>query len=220
MVSLNTLFTLGIIGAGLLAFTSLGGAGGIGQRIGGGFKAFQDNLLSGFTGALNPFGAAAAPANEPIIDLQLSSNPSRYTDPATVERNLQNATDMNTGQPIGTSPQLPDPYDSKTGGGQVDTSPAPQATPIETTQEPKVQSGVPNQGGGTIPPAPKPSSYVERITQYVAQPLTTITPSQAAQQNVSRAKQDYGGYGSAAQQNTALSNLIATNAQKYGSFFN
>ena len=36
MVSLKTLFTLGIIGAGLLAFTSLGGAGGIGQRIGGG----------------------------------------------------------------------------------------------------------------------------------------------------------------------------------------
>ena len=103
MVSLNTLFTLGVIGAGLLAFTSLGGAGGIGQRIGGGFKAFQDNLLSGFTGALNPFGAEAVPTREPIIDLQLSSNPSRYTDPATVAQNLQNATDMNTGQPIGTS---------------------------------------------------------------------------------------------------------------------
>ena len=35
MVSLNTLFTIGVIGAGLLAFTSLGGAGGIGQRLGG-----------------------------------------------------------------------------------------------------------------------------------------------------------------------------------------
>ena len=132
MVSLNTLFTLGILGAGLLAFTSLGGAGGIGQRIGGGFKAFQDNLIGGFTGALNPFGPAAT-SSEPLIDLQLSNDPSRYTDPATVEKNLENAIDMNTGQPIGTSPQLPDPYDSKTGGGQVDTSPAPQAIPIETT---------------------------------------------------------------------------------------
>ena len=73
MVSLNTLFTLGILGAGFLAFTSLGGAGGIGQRIGGGFKAFQDNLLSGFTGALNPFGAEATPG-EPLIDLQLSAD--------------------------------------------------------------------------------------------------------------------------------------------------
>ena len=35
MVSLNTLFTLGILGAGLLAFTSLGGAGGIGTKAGG-----------------------------------------------------------------------------------------------------------------------------------------------------------------------------------------
>ena len=219
MVSLNTLFTLGILGAGLLAFTSLGGAGGIGQRIGGGFKAFQDNLLSGFTGALNPFGATAS-SGEPLIDLQLSNDPSRYTDPATVERNLQNALDMNTGQPIGTSPQLPDPYDSKTGGGQVDTSPTPQATPIETTEEPKVQSGIPNQGSGVILPAAKPSSYVERITQYVAQPLTTITPREASSNVLSRAKSDYGGYGSPEAQNRELQSLLATNAQKYGSFFN
>jgi len=218
MVSLNTLFTLGILGAGLLAFTSLGGAGGIGQRIGGGFKAFQDNLIGGFTGALNPFGPAAT-SSEPLIDLQLSNDPSRYTDPATVEKNLENAIDMNTGQPIGTSPQLPGPYDSKTGGGQVDTSPAPQATPIETTEEPKVETGIPNQGGGVIPIPQKPSTYLERITQYVAQPLTTLTPSQAAKQNVSRSKQDYGGYGSANQQNTALQNLLATNAQKYGEYF-
>lgn len=221
MVSLNTLFTLGILGAGLLAFTSLGGAGGIGQRIGGGFKAFQDNLIAGFTGALNPFGAEAAPTREPIIDLQLSSDPSRYTDPATVERNLQNATDMNTGQPIGTSPQLPDPYTTKTDGGQVDTSPAPQATPIETTQEPKVESGIPNQGGGVIPIAPKPSgTYLERITTYVQQPLTTITPREAASNVISRAKSDYGGFGSPNQQNRALQSLIASNAQKYGEYFN
>ena len=222
MVSLNTIFTLGILGAGLLAFTSLGGAGGIGQRIGGGFKAFQDNLLSGFTGALNPFGDAAA-TREPIIDLQLSSNPSKYTDPATVAQNLQNATDMNTGQPIGTSPQLPDPYDSKTGGGRVDTSPAPQATPIETTPEPEVRSGIPavSTQGVVVPAAtPTDGSYLQRISTYVAQPLTTITPRQASSNVISRAKSDYGGFGSASSQNRALQSLIATNAQKYGSYFN
>ena len=221
MVSLNTLFTLGILGAGLLAFTSLGGAGGIGQRIGGGFKAFQDNLLGGFTGALNPFGAAAT--TEPRIDLQLSSDPSRYTDPATVERNLQNATDMNTGQPIGTSPQLPDPYDSKTGGGQVDTSPAPLATPIQTTPEPVVRSGIPAVSTqGVVVPAARPTdgSYLQRITQYVAQPLTTITTREASSNVLSRAKSDYGGYGSPEAQNRELQSLLATNAQKYGSFFN
>jgi len=222
MVNLNTLFTLGILGAGLLAFTSLGGAGGIGQRIGGGFKAFQDNLVGGFTGALNPFGAAAT-SGEPKINLQLSSDPSRYTDPATVERNLQNAIDINTGQPIGSSPQLPDPYDSKTGGGQVDTSPSPQATPIETTPEPEVKSGIPavSTQGIVIPAAtPTSGSYLDRISTYVAQPLTTITPRQASSNVISRAKSDYGGFGDAASQNRALQSLIATNAQKYGSYFN
>jgi len=211
MVSLNTLFTLGILGAGLLAFTSLGGAGGIGQRIGGGFKAFQDNLLSGFTGALNPFGAAAT--GEPIIDLTLTSDPSKYTDPKTVI--------------------LPEEYNPTANGGAVDTSPLPPATPIQTTPEPKVETGIPNQGGGTIPIS-KPFfqadgrpvvDYTSRISQYVSQPLTVLTPSVAAKQDISRAQstflgEGYSGYGTAAKQNSQLKALIATNAQKYGSFFN
>lgn len=204
MVSLNTLFTLGILGAGFVAFTSLGGAGGIGQRIGGGFKAFQDNLLAGFTGALNPFGAAATgEPREPIIDLTLTSDPSKYTDPKTVI--------------------LPEEYNPTANGGAVDTSPLPKATPIQTTPQPEVKSGIPavSTQGVVVPTArPTDGSYLERITQYVAQPLTTITP-RAAQSNVlSRAKSDYGGYGSASAQNRELQSLLATNAQKYGSFFN
>ena len=224
MVSLNTLFTLGIIGAGLLAFTSLGGAGGIGQRIGGGFKAFQDNLIGGFTGALGgqgvipSFGRAAEPT-EPRINLELSSDPSMYTDPATVERNLQNARDMNTGNPIGTSPQLPNPYDSSTVGGQVDTSPTPQATPIETTKEPQVKSGIPNQG---LPSSynSNSGSYLQRITQYVNRPLSVVNDqSLIAKISNTRAKSNYGGYGSERQQNAQLASLIATNAKKYSEYF-
>ena len=210
MVSLNTLFTLGVIGAGLLAFTSLGGAGGIGQRIGGGFKAFQDNLFSGFTGAFQAGGIdlGKTPTSQPVkYDLQLSDDPSDYYDPKTVEKNLQDA--------------LPVPYEPTVPGGAVDTAPLPQATPIKTTQKPEVISGVPNQGEVIIPQTPKPTgTYLERITTYVQQPLSTITPTQAAQQNISRAKQDYGGYGSANQQNAALQSLIATNASKYSEYFN
>tara|TARA_R110002012_G_scaffold242094_1_gene416467 strand:- start:306 stop:935 length:630 start_codon:yes stop_codon:yes gene_type:complete len=209
MVSLNTLFTLGILGAGFLAFTSLGGAGGIGQRIGGGFKAFQDSLLAGFTGILpaDPFGAAATSDQPPLIDLQLSNDPSRYTDPATVEKNLQDV--------------LPIPYEPTVPGGAVDTSPLPQATPIATTLKPEVISGVPNQGEVIIPQRPKPTgTYLERITTYVQQPLTTITPEQASRNVITRAKSDYGGYGSPNQQNATLQSLIATNAAKYGSYFN
>ena len=116
---------------------------------------------------------------------------------------------------------LPIPYEPTVPGGAVDTSPLPQATPIETTEKPEVISGVPNQGEVIIPQTPKPTgTYLERITTYVQQPLSTITPTQAAQQNISRAKQDYGGYGSANQQNAALQSLIATNASKYSEYFN
>ena len=206
MVRASTLLTLGLIGAGLLAFTSLGGAGGIGQRIGGGFKSFTDNLVGGFQGVIPSIDKALS--SQPIkYDLQLSDDPSDYYDPKTVEKNLEDV--------------LPIPYEPTVPGGAVDTSPLPQATPIETTEKPEVISGVPNQGEVIIPQTPKPTgTYLERITTYVQQPLTTITPTQAAQQNISRAKQDYGGYGSANQQNAALQSLIATNASKYSEYFN
>ena len=206
MVRASTLLTLGLIGAGLLAFTSLGGAGGIGQRIGGGFKSFTDNLVGGFQGVIPSIDKAQS--SQPIkYDLQLSDDPSDYYDPKTVEKNLEDV--------------LPIPYEPTVPGGAVDTSPLPQATPIETTEKPEVISGVPNQGEVIIPQTPKPTgTYLERITTYVQQPLTTITPTQAAQQNISRAKQDYGGYGSANQQNAALQSLIATNASKYSEYFN
>ena len=206
MVRASTLLTLGLIGAGLLAFTSLGGAGGIGQRIGGGFKSFTDNLVGGFQGVIPSIDKAQS--SQPIkYDLQLSDDPSDYYDPKTVEKNLEDV--------------LPIPYEPTVPGGAVDTSPLPQATPIETTEKPEVISGVPNQGEVIIPQTPKPTgTYLERITTYVQQPLSTITPTQAAQQNFSRAKQDYGGYGSANQQNAALQSLIATNASKYSEYFN
>jgi len=194
MVSLNTIFTLGVIGAGLLAFTSLGGAGGIGQRLGGSFgggiRSFNENISSSFNAALqglNPF-AAAEPAAEPPeekINLTLSSDPAMYTDPKSVS--------------------LPEPYRPSASGGAVDTSPIPPAIPSRTTPTPAVITG---------------KTYLERTLQYVQQPLTVIEPRQAQLNVIARAKSDYGGYGSGAAQSRALQSLISANAAKYGSYFN
>lgn len=225
MVSLNTLFTLGVIGAGLLAFTSLGGAGGIGQRIGGslggGIRSFNENISTSFNQALqglNPFGGAGVVESKPpLINLQLSNDPSRYTDPATVAQNLQNATDMNTGQPIGTSPQLPDPYDSKTGGGRVDTSPAPQATPIETSFQPQVISGVVEPSFAakyTFVPPQEGKLDVSKAFEFI-----NVGSTYNSQNRAQRAASNYGGYGSETSQNNQLASLIATNASKYGAYF-
>tara|TARA_R110000824_G_scaffold151346_2_gene322335 strand:+ start:224 stop:868 length:645 start_codon:yes stop_codon:yes gene_type:complete len=214
MVSLNTIFTLGVIGAGLLAFTSLGGAGGIGQRLGGSFgggiRSFNENISSSFNAALqglNPFAAAQESA---------ASTLSGVTEAVSTL-----AQSPGSGGSGGGSLET-DPSEYGTGSSGVDTTAAPLATPITTTPTPEVISGVVTQGGALGIPAPVPAegSYLQRITRYVDQPLTTVTPRQASVNVISRAKSDYGGYGSASSQNRELQSLLATNAQKYGSYFN
>jgi len=48
MVSLSNLFTLGLVGVGILSFIKLGGASGIGSRIGGGFSDFIGGITDSF----------------------------------------------------------------------------------------------------------------------------------------------------------------------------
>ena len=57
MVSLNTILAIGGIGAAYILFQSLGGASGIGSRIGGGFATFGSSLTS----ALNPLSSLSNP---------------------------------------------------------------------------------------------------------------------------------------------------------------
>ena len=53
MVKISTLLTLGAVGAGILAFYRLGGAKGIGERIGGGFEAVLSGITTGLSGGIN-----------------------------------------------------------------------------------------------------------------------------------------------------------------------
>ena len=214
MVSLNTVLTFGVIGAALLAFTSLGGAGGIGSRIGssfgGGIRSFNENISSSFNAALqglNPFAAAQESA---------ASTLSGITEPLTELVQSPGSGGSGAGS-IETSPS-----EYGTGSSAVDTTAAPLATPITTTRQPQVISGVVNQGGslGMPEPVPAEGSYLQRITQYVKQPLTVIEPRQAQLNVIARAKSDYGGYDSPDKQSRALQSLLATNAAKYGSYFN
>ena len=92
---------------------------------------------------------------------------------------------------------------------------------FQEQEEPEVRTVIPAVSTqGIVIPATTPTSYLERITQYVAQPLTVLAPQQATSIAISRAKSNYGGYDSPNQQNRALQNLLASNAQKYGEYFN
>lgn len=57
MVSLNTILAIGGIGAAIIIFQSLGGASGIGSRIGGGFATFGSSLSN----SLNPLSKLSNP---------------------------------------------------------------------------------------------------------------------------------------------------------------
>lgn len=98
MVSISNWLTLGLIGGGILAFYKLGGASGIGSKIGGGFS----NLYDSFTKALNPLAEATErlseniqnPALNPLLVAQerlaelLTTDPNlvegRFVDPASI----------------------------------------------------------------------------------------------------------------------------------------
>ena len=60
MVSISNWATLALIGGGILAFYKLGGAGGIGSRIGGGFSSLFDSFSSSLNlNSLLPSASAA-----------------------------------------------------------------------------------------------------------------------------------------------------------------
>lgn len=98
MVSISNWLTLGLIGGGILAFYKLGGASGIGSKIGGGFS----NLYDSFTKAINPLAEATErlteniqnPALNPLLVAQerllelLTTDPNlaegRFVEPASI----------------------------------------------------------------------------------------------------------------------------------------
>jgi len=84
MVSLKTFATLGVILAGVALFFGLGGASGIGQRIGGSFSAFGSSFLGGL-GLQNAFGSSPDSPSDP-----LNPNPNLSGDPTPIGFELLN----------------------------------------------------------------------------------------------------------------------------------
>ena len=85
MVSLSTIITLGAIGTAVLGFYKLGGASGIGSRVGGGFSSLFDS----FTSSLNPIQAAIDKNNaeNPALNPTLVAQ-ARFEEATTLDPNL------------------------------------------------------------------------------------------------------------------------------------
>lgn len=196
MVSLNTVLTLGVIGAAIAAFYGLGGASGIGSRIGSGLssfgQAFQSSLIPTIT-------TPETPSN-----LDLKSLEEQGIAQGTRLDQLNETTKQEFGGTI-TSEQVRQ--------NAAQTAPIPNEKPIAAAFQPAVSAGaITRKFAETYsfnPPTSKGVADVSKIFQSINK--TPSTPSRAAS--------NYGGYGSAINQNTALAQAIQASASKYGEYF-
>ena len=163
MVSLSTGLTLGLIGAAVLGFYKLGGASGIGSRLGGGFSSLFDS----FSSSLNPIQAAIDKNNaeNPALDPVLVAQ-ARFEEATTLDPNL--AADRFV-DPAG----IYDPYTTvATPVAPTPVAPTPVApTPVAPT--PQTQVPIISRKPALIPePIPESSFTVTTVTPTG----TTIAP--------------------------------------------
>jgi len=112
MVSISTGLTLGLIATAVLGFYKLGGASGIGSRLGGGFSSLFDS----FGSSLNPIQAAIDknnaenPALNPTLVAQARFEEATTLDPnLAADRFVDPAGKYNPLNPYGDSPKIIEP---------------------------------------------------------------------------------------------------------------
>ena len=196
MVSLNTVLTLGVIGAAIAAFYGLGGASGIGSRIGSGLSSFGQSLQSSLIPTIT---TPTTPSN-----LDLKSLEEQGIAQGTRLDQLNETTKEKFGGTI-TSEQVRE-------NAKI-TAPIPNEKPIAAAFQPAVLAGAITRNFAETysyqPPTSKGVADVSKIFQFVNK-----NPSSAT-----RAASNYGGYSSAINQNTALAQAISESASKYGEYF-
>ena len=128
MVSLNTIITIGGLGAAYLIFSRLGGGAGIGSAIGSQIGDFTGALGSGITQAVNRFGN--------LVETPQANAPTGYRLDPTESRNYDEYVNY---QPQST-PQSETSYGETVNGSPAFIFPDPPAT---ITPPPAIQYGSP-----------------------------------------------------------------------------
>lgn len=198
MVSIKNLITLGLIGGGILAFYRLGGASGIGSRIGGGFGS----LFDGFTGALNPV--------KDVLNIIPNTDPNAPTG-----QGGQNYD--NSGGNGGGSQQIPlDEYPATDNQGNP-LIPITPITDIAKGFQTPLQQGIISKGFAEKysfqPPPTDGRLNVSKTFEYINSPTYRSAVS------VGNNSSQFGGYTSADDQRNELQRQIEINATKYPEWF-
>lgn len=200
MVSLSNAITIGAALAGIGLFFGLGGASGIGNRIGTGLRSFGESLASGISGTV-------LDGVSQTFGLQTAAGQDGNLQGATEEYN-QRIEELKQGGTVIT------PEVALSVARQ--TSPT-EKLPIAAAFTAPVQAGAISQQFAERysfqPPTPK---GVLDVSKAFAAP-STFSPSSAEIQR--RAASNFGGFGSIGNQNTALAQAIEASAAAFPEYF-
>ena len=191
MVNIDRLLTLGLIGGAAYAFIRLGGAAGIGQRIGGGFESLFTGITTGITKGI-------------------TGNDTIATQGTKLDRAIEQK-EQDLGRPL-TSQEIIDL--GKTVGPV-------EAEPVATAFAGAVERGTVEREFAAKysfqPPVPTGVMDVSKTFAFISKPDSSLN---LARRQASTANGvGFGGYGSALAQQSALERAIQESARKYPEYF-
>ena len=204
MVSIKTGLTLGLIAAFVLFSNQIGSA------LGKGIRGFGESALAGIT---NPLSAAiptvvtaATPANDILTNLQKQAGQ--------LQTNIEEAIQYGTNLGGSVNPEASASGNIATSGGTPTVPQASTPTPTITGLAEAALAGVVSTNfAGKYSGRPEPTQSnvldVSKAFNFIAN--TPPSPSRAAS--------NYGGHGSAINQNTALAQAIQASARENPSYF-
>tara|TARA_R100000808_G_C2151931_1_gene161140 strand:- start:1900 stop:2508 length:609 start_codon:yes stop_codon:yes gene_type:complete len=201
MVSLNQLLTLGLIGGAIAAFYGLGGASGIGVRIGQGFRGLGEGFTAGISSLIPTTVTGSTPSNTALQNLQSNALGLQQGASAIIEGISNLGGSLN-------------PQTSAAGAGDTPSIPTNVPEPKASVGlESASRAGVISQAFATTYSQPK-TAAVGQLDVSKAFDFIALNPT-----SVTRAQSNYGGYSTAINQNTALAKAIEQSARQYPEYF-
>jgi len=204
MVSLNNLLTLGLIGGAIAAFYGLGGASGIGVRIGQGFRGLGEGFTAGISSLIPTTVTSSTPSNAALQNLQSNALGLQQGANAIVEGISNLGGSLN-------------PQTSAAGAG--DTPSIPTNVPEQKASaalESAARAGVVSQAFASAYSPPRQA----KVGQLdVSKAFDWISRDVAGKNYEQRRSSNFGGYRTNISQQTHLAQAIEQSARQYPEYF-
>ena len=190
MVKLDRLLTLGLIGGAAYAFIRLGGASGIGERLGGGLDSLFTGISTGITKGITKgiTGNDTVKTQGTALDRALEQKKEDLGRPLTSEEVIE------VGKTVGPVEAEPIALQFK---GAIERGTIEKEFAATYSFQPEVPTGVMD---------------VSKAFAFISKPDSSLNLAR-------REASGFGGFGSALAQQSALERAIQESARKYPEYF-